>query len=265
MTDRFVLRRRALPILALSALAASASTWAAEQSRVGSSAKEGVDEVIVVATRGPVEPEKVGNSVSVLTREFIQESQAVLTSDLLATLPGVGVTRNGGPGTASLLRIRGAESDHTLVLIDGVQVNDPASPGGGFDFGNLLVGDTDRIELLRGSQSTLYGSQAIGGVVNIVSKEAGEESEADLLAEYGSMNSSLLKAGMGGRFDRLSARVAGAWYRTDGISTFADGVEDDGFRNTTLSARLGYDFTDTVGLDLRGYYADGKSNYDGFP
>ena len=153
--------------------------------------------MIVVANRVPVEADKVGNSVSVLTREAIRESQAVLTSDLLATLPGVGVTRNGGPGTATLLRVRGAESDHTLVLIDGVQINDPASPGGGFDFSNLLVGDTDRIEVLRGSQSTLYGSQAIGGVVNIVSTPAGEEPEADLLAEYGSMNSSLMKAGHG--------------------------------------------------------------------
>jgi vitamin B12 transporter len=265
MTARIDLRRRAAPVLLLSALALPASTWAAGQGEAATSGKEGVDEVIVVATRLPVGADKVGNSVSVLAREAIEESQAVLTSDLLATLPGVGVTRNGGPGTATLLRIRGAESDHTLVLIDGVQINDPSSPGGGFDLGNLLVGDTDRIEVMRGSQSTLYGSQAIGGVVNIVSTAVGEEPEAGLLAEYGSMNSSLMKAGMGGRLDRLSARVAGAWYSTDGISTYADGVEDDGFHNTTFSARLGYDFTEALALDLRAYYADGKSNYDGFP
>lgn len=265
MLARFALRRRGVPLTFLSVLVVPASAWAAGQDDKVTTGRDGVDEVIVVANRVPVEADKVGNSVSVLTREAIRESQAVLTSDLLATLPGVGVTRNGGPGTATLLRVRGAESDHTLVLIDGVQINDPASPGGGFDFSNLLVGDTDRIEVLRGSQSTLYGSQAIGGVVNIVSTPAGEEPEADLLAEYGSMNSSLMKAGMGGRLDRLSARVAGAWYRTDGISTSASGIEDDGFRNTTFSARLGYDFTDAVGLDLRGYYAEGKSDYDGFP
>jgi vitamin B12 transporter len=251
---------RSLPLLC----AACAVALGAEPdaSRPGTG---GVDEVIVVANRAPVEASRIGNSVSILRQAEIRETQAVITSDLLATLPGVGVTRNGGPGTATAVRIRGAEADHTLVLIDGVQINDPSSPGGGFDFGNLLVGDIGRIEVLRGSQSTLYGSQAIGGVVNIVSTSPGDEPAANLLAEYGSMDSSLLKAAAGGRLDRLSARVAAAWYSTDGVSSFADGTEDDGFRNRTFSARLGYELTDAVDVDLRAYWADGRTDYDGFP
>src|SRR5512139_2465192 len=162
------------------------------------SAEESLDEVVVVATRLPVPAAKVGNSVSVLDRREIEASQAVAVSDLLASLPGVGVTRSGGPGALTALRIRGAEADHTLVLIDGVQINDPASTGGGFDFGNLLVGDISRIEVLRGSQSTLYGSQAIGGVVDIVTADGMGAPGGRVQIEYGSMDSTLVKAGFGG-------------------------------------------------------------------
>jgi vitamin B12 transporter len=162
------------------------------------------------------------------------------------------------------VRIRGAEADQTLVLIDGVQINDPSSTGGGFDFGNLLVGDISRIEVLRGSQSTLYGSQAIGGVINIVTAEPDGELKGALQAEYGSMDSSQAKGSVGGRFDRLSFRVGGARYRTDSVSAYGLGTEDDAFRDTTFAARLGYELAPSVGLDLRGYYADGRTSYDGY-
>lgn len=227
-------------------------------------ADEPLEELVVVATRVGVAPGKIGNAVSVLDEAFIRDSQAVVASDLLATVAGVGITRNGGPGGVTAVRIRGAESDHTVVLIDGVQINDPSSPGGGFDFGNLLVGDISRIEVLRGSQSTLYGSQAIGGVINIITAEPTDEFGGNVQAEYGSMSTTQINAGVGGRFDRLTARLAGTYYRTDGISAYAGGAEDDGFRNTTFSGRLGYAFTDTASLDLRAYHAAGKANYDGY-
>jgi vitamin B12 transporter len=238
---------------------------AAVAASVASAADSQLEEVIVVATRLPVAADKVGNAVSVIDEKRIEESQAVVTSDLLATLPGVTVVRNGGPGTLTAVRIRGAEADETLVLVDGVQMNDPADAGGGFDFGNLMVGDISRIEVLRGPQSTLYGSQAIGGVINIVTSEADGGVAGKASAEYGSMGSTQLKAGIGGKSDRLTARVAGSYYRTDGVSTYAAGTEDDHFRNTTFSGRLGYAFTDALALDLRAFYADGKANYDGFP
>lgn len=241
------------------------SVPAAVAASVASAADSQLEEVIVVATRLPVAADKVGNAVSVIDDKRIEESQAVVTSDLLATLPGVTVVRNGGPGTLTAVRIRGAEADETLVLVDGVQMNDPADAGGGFDFGNLMVGDISRIEVLRGPQSTLYGSQAIGGVINIVTSEADGGVAGKASAEYGSMGSTQLKAGIGGKSDRLTARVAGSYYRTDGVSTYAAGTEDDHFRNSTFSGRLGYAFTDALALDLRAYYADGKANYDGFP
>ena len=256
MMSRLTCRRMGGALLVLPAAAISTTAIAADES---------LDEVIVVATRLPVTAEKIGNSVSVVTRKTIEDSQAVVTSDLLQTLPGVTVVRNGGPGATTAVRIRGAETDETLVLIDGVQMNDPAEAGGAFDFGNLLVGDITRIEVLRGAQSTLYGSQAIGGVINIITAEPESALAGNLQGEYGSMGSTQIKAGIGGKSDRLSARAGGSYYRTDGVSTFAGGTEDDGFRNTTIAGRLGYAFTDAVNLDLRAYYADGKSDYDGFP
>jgi vitamin B12 transporter len=230
-----------------------------------SPAEEELNQVIVVANRTPVAASKVGNSVTVLDEEKIVESQAAIVSDLLATTPGITVARNGGPGTLTAVRIRGAESDQTLVLIDGVQVNDPSSTGGGFDFGNLLVGDIGRIEVLRGSQSTLYGSQAIGGVVNIVTREPEGKLSANLQGEYGSENTTLLRGGVGGKFDRVSFRVAAARYDTDGVSAYDAGTETDPFRNTTFAGRFGYEFTPDISLDLRAYYADGKAHYDGYP
>jgi vitamin B12 transporter len=152
-----------------------------------------------------------------------------------------------------------------LVLIDGVQINDPSSTGGGFDFGNLLVGDIARIEVLRGPQSTLYGSQAIGGVVNILTREPQGDVAGNIESEYGSFNSRQIKGGVGGQFDRLTFRLGASNYRTDSVSAFVDGTEDDAFRNTTVAGRLGFAFTSGVSLDLRAYYADGKSEADGFP
>lgn len=229
------------------------------------SAEEPLGEVVVVATRLPVPAAKVGNSVSVIDREQIEASQAIVVSDLLASLPGVGVTRSGGPGSLTTLRIRGAEGDHTLVLIDGVQINDPSSTGGGFDFGNLLVGDINRIEVLRGAQSTLYGSQAIGGVVNIITADGAGSARGGVQAEYGSLDSTLLKADFGGSSGRTSARLAGSYYRTDGISTFGAGDERDSFRNASLAGRLGQELSPGVNLDLRGYYARSRVETDGYP
>ncbi|MET0291474.1 MAG: TonB-dependent receptor [Steroidobacteraceae bacterium] len=252
-------RRALAPGLAVFASLAVAPIAAAE------SPADSVGEVVVVATRSPVAIEKIGSSVTVIDAEELRESQAVVLSDALVRTPGITLSRNGGPGSVTSVRIRGAEADQTLVLIDGVQLNDPSSTGGGFDFGNLLVGDIERVEILRGPQSTLYGSQAIGGVVNIVTRESTDELTTNLSAEAGSRNSSLLEAGVGGRFDKVTLRLAGARYRTDGVSAFDAGTETDPFTNTTLAGRFGYAFTPSVSLDLRGYFADGKVNYDGFP
>ena len=124
--------------------------------------------IIVTATRAPTPISQIAASVTVLDKAAIDRSQDIGVTELLLRTPGISVSRTGGYGTATSFRIRGAETDQTVVVIDGVKLNDPSAIGGGYNFGNLLVGDASRIEVLRGPQSILWGSQAIGGVVNIV-------------------------------------------------------------------------------------------------
>lgn len=131
-------------------------------------ADAGASSILVTATRLATPVDQVPASVTVLDKAAIDRAQDLGVTELLLRTPGVSISRNGGYGTATSLRIRGAESDQTVVVIDGVKLNDPSSAGGGYNFANLLVGDASRIEVLRGPQSTLWGSQAIGGVVNVV-------------------------------------------------------------------------------------------------
>ncbi|MFN3513083.1 MAG: TonB-dependent receptor plug domain-containing protein [Phenylobacterium sp.] len=224
-----------------------------------------VDELVVTATRSPQRADKIGQSVTVLNAEAIEASQAVVLSDLLARTPGVTVSRNGGVGGATTVRIRGAEGDQTLVVVDGVKVNDPSLTGGGYDFANLLVGDVARIEVLRGAHSTLWGSQAIGGVVNIVTAEPSAPLEGRVQAEVGSMDTRYLRAAIGGAGERVSWRLAAGRYETDGVSAYRGGAEADGYENTRISGRARLSPAEGVVLDLRATWSKSRNEFDGFP
>jgi vitamin B12 transporter len=227
-----------------------------------------LNEIVVVAMRTPENIDKIGNAVTVLTDAQIKESQRINLTELLATTPGVTFSRNGGPGNQTSVNIRGADPDHTVILIDGVVMTDPSTPNGNIDFGNLLVGDISRIEILRGAQSTLYGSQAIGGVINIETTEPTPGLGGSLQGEKGSLDSNLAQAAIGGKFDKLSFRLAGTYYATDSVSTFDrqyGGLGDDPYHNAVLSGRATYDFTPDLQLDVRGYYTNSSVDYDGFP
>ena len=217
---------------------------------------------IVVAARVPQYSYQVGQAVTVLTRAEIERRQTIVLSDLLATTPGVTVTRNGGIGTITAVRIRGAEGEQTLTIIDGIRVNDPSSPGGAFDFGTLLAGSIDRIEILRGPNSVPWGSQAIGGVVNIVTATPSQGAQARGQIEYGAHNSLYANAGLSGGTGALTAAFNGGYLRTDGISAAANGTERDGFRQYGATGKVGVELAPGIGIDLRGYYADSRTQYD---
>ncbi len=226
-----------------------------------------LDEVVVVANKAPEPLSKVGNSVTVLDADAIRASQLPVLSDLLATTPGLSVARSGGVGQPTSVFIRGAESDQTVVVIDGVQINDPSEPGGQFDFQNLLASGVSRVEILRGAQSTLYGSQAIGGVVNVTTVDPDAPAGGGVTAEGGSHDTGYFSGNLGGKNDALMWRLAANWYGTSGIPAF-----DERYGGTRLCAsqigggngQLRYDITPDLQFDLRGYYVDSRTDFDGY-
>ena len=230
-------------------------------------ADSSLDEVVVVANKAPEPLSKVGNSVTVIDADAIKASQLPVLSDLLATTPGLSLARSGGVGQPTSVFIRGAESDQTVVVIDGVQINDPSEPAGQFDFENLLTSDVSRIEILRGAQSTLYGSQAMGGVINITTAEPDSPLGGGVTAEGGSHDTGYFGGNVGGKNDALMWRVAANWYGTSGIPAF-----DERYGGTRLSAsqigggngQLRYDLTPDLQFDLRGYYVNSRTDFDGY-
>jgi vitamin B12 transporter len=247
-----------IPLLATSALVAlTATPGVAEET-------DPLPEVVVTATRLPAIAARTPGA-RVIDGRAIEQRGAVFAADILADIPGLSVARSGAFGGVASVRIRGAAPGKTLVLVDGVPVNDPAEIGGAFDFSGFELRDIDRIEVLSGPQSSLWGSDAIGGVIAFTTRETdGLRAEA----ETGSYNT--LRG-------RLAAGVAneryafGAWvslFDTDGISAAdeADGnPEADGFENTTVGARARYALTPTATIDGSLRWSDSAADIDGFP
>ena len=218
--------------------------------------------VVVTATRTPTTIDRVAASVTVLDKAAIDRAGDLSVADLLLRTPGVSLSRNGGYGTATSLRIRGAESDQTVVVIDGVKLNDPSSAGGGYNFANLLTGDANRIEVLRGPQSILWGSQAIGGVVNVVTPLPDAPLEGSFDVEAGSRETVSGRAAVGGRTGALAWRIGAQTFSTQGISAIAAGRERDGYRNRSVTGRAVLDIVPGVSADVRGYYSHGRTDTD---
>ena len=158
---------RAIPALVLAVTAATASAADAPTPKPSL-----LPETVVTATRMATPSREVGSSITVVTGAELERRKISFVSDALRGLPGVSVNRTSTRGSFTEVRIRGAEANQTLVLIDGIKVNDPALSSQ-FDFANLLVNEIDRIEVLRGPQSVLYGSDAVGGVMKALSQGLG--------------------------------------------------------------------------------------------
>ena len=246
--------------------AAAFVTAPAHAQEVGAAAPPEVEAVVVTAARSEQPLAETPASITVIDRETLERRQALIVADELARTPGVAVNRNGGPGGVTSVRIRGAESDHTVVLIDGVKLNDPASVGGGFDFATLLTGEVERIEVLRGPQSVLYGSQAIGGVVNVLTGHP-EGRSTRLSVEGGSRETGYIRGSTAFGTERVRIRLGAGAFTTEGVSAFNEdrgGQEPDGFRQTHVSARADVALTEVLALDLRAYRAESRTEFDGF-
>ena len=221
------------------------------------------NEDIVVTASGFEQPRsETGQAISVLDNARLEELQAISIIDALRTLPGVAIATRGPVGSQSSVFLRGGNSSQTLVLIDGVRINDPSSPNAAFDFGALLTGNVGRVEVLRGPNSIIWGSQAIGGVVNVQSLSPTQALAVNAGAEYGFADTLRANANLSGTSGLFEGSIGGAFYRTDGISALAGGAEKDGFENWAANGRLKVNVAENFALDFRGYYNRGTIEFD---
>ncbi|RIJ31329.1 TonB-dependent receptor plug domain-containing protein [Henriciella algicola] len=241
------------------AMPAFAQTEQTEESRLGP--------VIVEGSRLDQTATEIGSSVSIISEEDLEKLDLDFAIDAIATAPGVTINQNGSFGGSASVRIRGASSGQTLVLIDGVPVGDPSATDGSFNFAFLDTASIERIEVLKGPQSTLWGSDAIGGVVSITTKEPEPGFGGNAFAGYGSFNTLRGGASVEGANETGDFRLSASGISTDGISKADEdngNTEDDGYESTTLSAKGGLNLPSNARLEATVLYTDAESEYDSY-
>ncbi|MEM8772410.1 MAG: TonB-dependent receptor [Pseudomonadota bacterium] len=233
-----------------------------------STEQEEPDEIIVEGLRLPTPLGETGISVSVITAEDIELKAYQFAVDALANAPGVTINQNGTFGGLATVRIRGASSDQTLVLLDGVPLGDPTSVGGGYDFSFFDAADIERIEILKGPQSTLWGSDAIGGVVNFISKRPEDGFGGSLFAEGGSFATFRGGAAVNGANDLGDFRLSASGITSNGISKADEddgNTERDAYNGLTFAGRGGINLGRDIRLEGLARYQEGETEIDGFP
>lgn len=205
---------------------------------------------------------RTGTSVSVVTGAQLQAQQIRYASDALRSLPGVSVSRNSTPGSVTQVRIRGAEGNHTLVVIDGIRAND--STNGEYDFSNLSADDIERIEVLRGPQSGLYGSNALGGVINIITKSGKGPLTLTMRGEAGSFATKDGSIRVSGGNDWVWGSASYQRRETEGFNIAPEGDEADESRFTTFAFKGGVQLAPGIVLDLVARDSRNISQFDDF-
>ncbi|MEJ2298868.1 MAG: TonB-dependent receptor plug domain-containing protein, partial [Woeseiaceae bacterium] len=241
------------------ALAAMAAGLAV--SLVNARADEPLDRIIVSASRTPLSISATGSAVTVITRDDIERRQARYVTDLLGQVPGFAVSQSGVAGAQTQVRVRGAEANHVLVLVDGARANDPAT-GDEFRWEFLTTANIERIEIVRGPQSAIWGSDALAGIVNIITRSGDTAPTVDAYIETGSENtlnnaiSGSLQAGtlnLGMSIERLS---------TDGGNMSRTGSENDDSDATTAALSALWNTGDTLSVRFNLRSVDAYTQYD---
>jgi len=225
-------------------------------------------EVVVSATRIETPAKEIASSVTVLTRRDLDRAGRASVLEAIQDGLGVAAVRAGGPGAAASTFLRGANSEHLLVLLDGVALNDPMNPSRSYDLSHLTLDNVERIEILRGPQSPLYGSDALAGVVNIVSRRGQGKPAVSLETSGGSYGTWRGAAAVSGGTGRLSYAFGLSRYETGGLSAastaYPGNAEADGYRNLSLSGRLGWSFSAKTEAGLVVRAIDARTDIDGF-
>ncbi len=243
-----------LPIAGLFLLAAPGTVSAAEKPLE-------LEALVVTAALEPLAEKDVAGSITIITREEIEQRQYKYLSDLLRSVPGFAVSQSGGPGTQTQLRVRGSEANHILVLVDGIIANDPASADE-FQFQYALTSNIERIEILRGPQSATWGTDALSAVVNIIQKKSFDDEAVSFSVETGSFDTSSANVDAVHATDKYRAWAGISSLKSDGTNISRLGNERDGSNNTSLNAGLDIRLSETVSIGLLGRHVDSESDFD---
>ena len=229
-----------------------------------------IPEIVIYATTIPTPAEQIANSVTVITAKEIERDQRRTVPDVLNTVPGLNIVQAGGPGAVTSVFMRGTNSNHTKILIDGIDVSNPSNPGRIFDLGQLPTADIERIEVLRGPQSGLYGSDAIGGVISIVTKKGEGPPKVTGTLEGGSFGTFNQTASLSGSQSRFNYAFNVAHLRSTDtpvtpLELLPPGRQriNDFYDNWTYSTKLGADLTDNFGVNLVAHHTDATLRFTG--
>ena len=252
---------RRLPLFLLFLLLFAASAHAQPQGGPEESGDEAPETIVVTASRIPIASEQAGASLTVLDEEYLERRQALTVEQLLRGTPGVTVSRSGVLGSLSQIRMRGAEANHTLVLMDGIEIGDPAL-GGEIDFSHFLAANLRRIEIVRGPLSALWGSDAVAGAINLISAPEQFGRTLTTSAEAGQFNTrrGALSGSAGG--DGWGVGVSVDHLSSDGQNISRSGDEADGYRNNTGHLIARFDPSGQITLRLIARRSESESQYD---
>ncbi|WP_066355425.1 TonB-dependent receptor plug domain-containing protein [Aliarcobacter skirrowii] len=226
---------------------------------------------VTSATKSEQKLKDVTANVDVITAEDIEARKFKTVAEALQTIPGIQVSPSGGIGQQTSLFLRGMDSHRTLVLIDGVRYNDITSPNGTANFEHLMINDIERIEVIKGAQSSIWGADASAGVINIITKSAKDGTHGNATIEYGRYNSKTAKANISHKDKNFDAKLSATRVDTDGFSAMtpkgekAKNYEDDGYENTTVNLKLGYNFNDSNRVSTSYEIIDTKVDIDSTP
>jgi len=211
-------------------------------------------EIVVTATRLETPAIEIASSVTVITREELKRLKKNTVIEVLQEISGVTVVQNGSSGGAASVFLRGANSEHTLVMLDGVEINDPISPSRSCDLSHLSLETIERIEILCGPQSTLYGSDAIGGIINIITKEGNGKPSVNITGMAGSYETYSGSTAISGSTEKIHYSLGASYLQNSGFSaasiSYEGNEEKDGYSNFTLSGKVGYNPLDNLNFDL---------------
>ncbi|MBC3765745.1 TonB-dependent receptor plug domain-containing protein [Neptunicella marina] len=244
----------------------SVSKWSVLALAVGFSipviADEAIEKISVLGSRIPIPTSKVAGSVSVITQDQIEQSGAFSIVDLLRGQNSLAFSQSGGKGAVAELRLRGSETNHVLVLVDGVAIND-IGQGELVDFSQLNLSDIEKIEILRGSQSALWGSGAVGGVIAITTQKGSGDTKAKISAMAGNHKSKKVQAKVSGAASDVNYAFSASLFDTNGTNISQQGDEDDGYQSVQLSSSLGWQVAKNQRIDFSIQHQDATTEFDG--